>query len=175
MGIVRDALRGATAGAAGTVALDITTYLDMAIRGRSSSGVPATVAGSLTETAGIDLAPDGNSEAAENRKSGIGALMGYVVGLGVGATYGVIRPRLSGSSVPLAGAVLELAAMAGSDVPATVTGATDPRGWGTSGSLSDVVPHLAYGLVTAMAFESFDGESSSMTSKMRKTKKRARL
>ena len=83
MGIVRDALRGATAGAAGTVALDITTYLDMAIRGRSSSGVPAKVAGSLTETAGIDLAPDGNSEAAENRKSGIGALMGDVVGLGV--------------------------------------------------------------------------------------------
>ena len=37
-------LIGITAGAAGTVALNIATYLDMAIRGRPSSDIPAQTA-----------------------------------------------------------------------------------------------------------------------------------
>jgi hypothetical protein len=39
--------------------------------------------------------------------------------------------------------------MAGSNVPMTALGVTDPRSWGAAGWISDVVPHLAYGLVTA--------------------------
>ncbi len=158
MSIGRDTLRGLAAGATGTVALNVATYADIAIRGRPSSGTPAKVAGTLAESTGINLAPNGNAETAEHRKSGIGALMGYVTGLGIGAAYGVVRPRLAGASIPLAGAVLGLAAMAASDVPATVTGATDPRTWGTSGWLADLIPHLAYGVVTALAFEAFDDE-----------------
>ena len=38
--------------------------------------------------------------------------------------------------------------MAGSDVPAVATGATDPKTWGTSGWLADIVPHAIYGLLT---------------------------
>ncbi len=145
---------GMVAGAVGTVALNVTTYADMVIRARSSSSVPAEVAGKLAEKAGIDL---GSEEAAKNRKSGLGALQGYVAGLGVGAAYGLIRPHLDGASIPLAGVGLGLAAMAASDVPATVLGVTDPRKWGLSSWASDVVPHLAYGLVTAATYEVFDG------------------
>jgi hypothetical protein len=37
-------------------------------------------------------------------------------------------------------------------------GITDPRTWGTTGWISDLVPHLAYGLATAAAFEEmYDG------------------
>lgn len=160
--MVNEALAGLTAGAVGTMALDIASYTDMVIRGRPSSGVPAQVAGALAEGAGLNLSAgsDGSDEEAtkqkvESRKSGLGALMGYGTGLGIGAAYGMIRPHLGRWSVPVAGAVLGIAAMAASDTPAVITGATDLRTWGASGWVSDLVPHLAYGVVTALAYEGF--------------------
>jgi hypothetical protein len=48
--------------------------------------------------------------------------------------------------------VLGAAAMAGSDVPATFLGVTDPTTWSRTAWLSDIVPHLVYGAVTAAAF-----------------------
>ncbi len=152
--MVRETLMGMAAGAAGTVALNVATYADMALRGRPSSSVPSQVAGKLAEKAGIDL---GSEEAAKNRKSGLGALQGYVAGLGVGTAYGLIRPHLHGASIPLAGFGLGLVAMAASDVPATALGVTDPKGWSLSSWASDVVPHLAYGLVTAATYDAFVG------------------
>jgi hypothetical protein len=38
-------------------------------------------------------------------------------------------------------------------VPMTLTGLTDPRTWGASGWLADLVPHLAYGFVAAAVYE----------------------
>jgi hypothetical protein len=43
-------------------------------------------------------------------------------------------------------------AMAGSDVPAAVLGATELSEWTPESWISDIVPHAAYGLVTAGAF-----------------------
>ncbi len=43
--------------------------------------------------------------------------------------------------------------MAASDVTSTAAGATDPRSWGPKGWAADIVPHLAYGVTTAAAFE----------------------
>jgi hypothetical protein len=79
--------------------------------------------------------------------------MGYAVGLGIGAAYGLVRPRLDGLSAPLAAAAVGLAAMVASDVPAVSTGSTDPASWGVSGWLSDLVPHVIYGAVTVIALE----------------------
>jgi hypothetical protein len=39
--------------------------------------------------------------------------------------------------------------MIGANAPLVRMGLTDPRKWGVSGWLSDLVPHAAYGLVTA--------------------------
>ena len=150
---MRGVLTGIAAGAVGTVALNATTYADMALRGRPSSIVPSQVVERLAAKAGIDLS--GEDSTTQNRKSGLGALSGYVVGLGVGGAYGLVRPLLGDVSGLRAGAVLGLAAMAGSDVPATALGVTDPRQWGAGSWASDVIPHLAYGLVTAAAFEAF--------------------
>ena len=155
MHILHDLLIGAAAGAVGTVALNATTYADMALRGRPSSTVPAEVAGKLAGKAGVDLS--GENETTQNRKSGLGALSGYAVGLGVGTTYGLLRPLLSEVSVGRAGLVLGLTAMAGSDVPAAALGVTDPTQWSLASWASDVVPHLAYGLMTAAAYEAFAG------------------
>lgn len=156
--MLRNALLGATAGAAGTTALNISTYADMALRGRPSSEIPAEVAGELAQRAGLDLAAggsegDGARQKAQHRRSGLGALMGYGVGLGLGLAYGALRPRLTPSGRLLAGGALGLAAMAASDAPATVLKKTNPATWGTVGWLADIVPHLAYGLVTAATYE----------------------
>jgi hypothetical protein len=65
------------------------SQLDMVVRARPASSLPAEVAGALAERAGVELAAEGNqSERAANRRSGLGALFGYGVGLGVGAAYG---------------------------------------------------------------------------------------
>ena len=146
-------LLGTVAGAAGTIALDLTTYGDMLLRGRPASGVPAKVAGILAAKAGLDLAAGGSLEQAESRKSAFGALLGYATGVGLGTLYGLLRPRLRDVPRPVAGAALGLAAMAASDVPIVATGASDPRTWGTAGWLSDLIPHLVYGLVTAAVFD----------------------
>ena len=153
--MLRQALIGTVAGAVGTVALNVTTYTDMAVRGRPASSVPAQVVGQLTERVGIDLSAeneDPNGPTAQNRQSGLGALQGYMVGLGIGAAYGLVRPRLNDVSSPLAGVGLCIAAMVASDGPAAALGVTDPTTWGFSSWASDIVPHLAYGLATALTY-----------------------
>ncbi len=77
--------RGLASGALGTVALNMTTYLDVAIRGRAMSSVPEKDVETLADHAGVDLSAGGSDEDAENRKQGLGALMGYVTGLSVGS------------------------------------------------------------------------------------------
>ncbi|HEV8192310.1 MAG TPA: hypothetical protein VGP82_12655 [Ktedonobacterales bacterium] len=87
--LYRKIVRGMVAGAAGSVALDIATYADMLIRGHPSSSVPAQLAGKLTEALHVDLDGDETEQrgdqVAEQRRSGLGALLGYATGLGIGA------------------------------------------------------------------------------------------
>ncbi len=151
-------LTGAAAGAVGTVALNIATYVDMAVRVRPASGVPAKLVGVIADKAGVDLAIGMGEDAKEeeqNRQSGLGALIGYVNGLGVAALYGAVRPHLRWIPMPVAGVALGLAAMAASDVPIGVSGVSDPSTWAPEDSAADLVPHLIYGLVTAMAYDAF--------------------
>ena len=61
--MLRDILFGTLAGAAGTVALNIATYADMAIRGRPSSQTPAKVAEKIAAGAGVDLAGQAGASA----------------------------------------------------------------------------------------------------------------
>lgn len=152
--ICRYIVAGALAGAAGTTALYVVTYLDQAVRGRPSSGLPAQTAGKLAGMAGLDV---GEGEQAESRKEGIGALLGLATGVGLGAAYGVLRVPVREVSVPVAGVSVALAATVVANAPMTALGLTDPRTWGTAGWLSDLIPHLIYGLVTVYAFEMMAG------------------
>jgi hypothetical protein len=153
----RNLVAGAAAGAVGTIALDVTTYLDMFVRGRPASSVPSDAAGKLAELAGLDLGDD--EDTAANRKSGLGALLGYATGVGVGVAYGALRARVRVPR-PVAAVGLGVAAMAGGDVPLVALGLTDPREWGAAGWAADIVPHLVYGFLTALAYEGFAGAGS---------------
>jgi hypothetical protein len=132
------------AGAAGTVALDMVTYLDMALRGRPASTTPQRTVRRLAEVLGVDL---GEGERADNRSTGIGALLGYATGLGVAVAYAAAPPQPR--PWPQATAALTAMAMTSSNVPMTVLGVTDPRRWSAADWVADVVPHLAYGMVAA--------------------------
>ncbi len=149
----RELLAGAAAGAVGTTVLNISTYLDMAIRGRPASEVPSEMAAKMAKAAGVDFAPPGDPAKGDNRKSAVGALLGNLTGLQVGLLYGLIRSRMRRVPAPIAGIGVGLAAMAASDVPSALAGVTKPATWGASGWVADVVPHVAYGLATAAAYE----------------------
>ncbi len=158
--MLREMLIGAAAGAAGTTALNAVTYGDMLVRGRPASDAPSAAAARLAEMVGLDLsaeneAPDGST--AQNRQSGLGALLGFAPGLGIGVAYGLVRPHLGKVSTLRAGAVLGLAAMIASDGPMVALGVTDPRQWDGQSWLSDIIPHLAYGLATVAAYEACNG------------------
>lgn len=147
---------GGVAGAVGTVALDVTTYVDMAIRGRSSSGAPAQMVSILAKAVGLPLSSQGvgsEDETAQNRKNGLGALLGYVNGLGVGVAYGLLRSGRDDVPIPLAGIGMGLAAMAASDIPLVALRVSNPKTWGFSGWAADAIPHLVYGIVTAAVYE----------------------
>lgn len=156
MSVLRSVLVGTAAGAVGTTALNIASYADMASRGRPSSATPATLVKNVARSIGIDaLAAD--DDTANNRRNGVGALLGYANGLGVGAAYGAVRPILRGR-IPLlvAGLVAGAAAMALSDVPSAKAGATDPARWGPSGWIADAIPHALFGLALALSFDALD-------------------
>lgn len=156
-------IAGVVAGAAGTIALNVTTYLDMLLRGRPASELPTKMAGRLAEEAGISLDFEDSSSAegeggqaappADNRREALGALLGYANGLGIGLGYGLARLLLPRLPLWLAGGILGSAAMAASDIPATRLGLTRPQDWTAADWAADVIPHAAYGLVTALTFD----------------------
>lgn len=157
---------GAIAGAAGVVALNVTSYLDMLVRGRPASDLPTRVASKLADEIGLPLDFDddkgvdgaesdaeGGGEPVENRQQALGALVGAVTGIGIGMLYGVVRLILPRPPAWLSGAALGSLAMAAADYPATHLGVTEPRDWSGTDWLADVLPHMAYGVATALAFE----------------------
>lgn len=155
---------GLVAGAAGTLALNVTGYVDMLVRGRAASRLPADVAGKLADEIGLpldfDIELDASTDDDEeqdsriaSRQEALGALLGYANGLGIGAAYGMLRLVLPRPPTWLAGAGLGSLAMAASDYPAAKLGLTDPQTWSRADWMADVVPHMAFGVVTAAAFE----------------------
>ncbi len=147
-------LAGLAAGAAGTTALNLVTYLDMLARARPASSTPEETVRVLERRTGLPLAAGGpDTDAAGNRRSALGALLGIASGLGVGAVYGAVRPALGRLPLPLLGVAAGLAANVATTGPMAAAGITDPREWSAGSWLSDLVPHLAYGLATAAVWE----------------------
>ncbi|WP_216207376.1 hypothetical protein [Amycolatopsis aidingensis] len=153
--MTRSVLRGLLAGAAGTTALNAVTYLDMAVRGRPGSTTPEQTVQRMEELAGASRRSGGDEQAAGNRRSGAGALLGIASGLAAGVLYGVVRTRAPRAPAGLLALGVGMAANAGTVLPMTALGVTDPRQWPASSWAMDLVPHLAYGVATSAAYELF--------------------
>ena len=152
--VLQLALLGAAAGAAGTTALNAVSYVDMAVRGRPTSSTPEKTVEALSDKTGIPV--PGDEDAEQNRVSGLGPLTGILAGVGIGGLLGVARaagwrPRLATSA-----AAATFGALAGTNGPMTLLGVTDPRTWPAKSWIVDLVPHLAYGVVTAAVLERLD-------------------
>jgi hypothetical protein len=78
------------------------------------------------------------------------------LGVGLGGAYGLVRPILGRVSTPLAGVAVGLAAMTAADASYAVTGASDPKTWTMADWISDLVPHVLYGLVTVATYEAIE-------------------
>jgi len=140
-------LRGAAAGAAGTTALNVVTYLDMAVRGRPASSTPERTVERMAEVAHVPIPGKGVTRA--SRVEGLGALTGLVAGIGVGGLLGLSR-----ASGFRAGTLLTtLTVLVSTNGPMTVLRVTDPRTWSLTDWISDLVPHLAYAAVATTTLD----------------------
>lgn len=143
----------AVAGAAGTTALNAATYLDMAIRGRPPSQAAEETVRRLAGRAKVGL---GQDERAANRRSGLGPLLGYLVGIGTSVVFGAVVGERRLPAAAAAG-VLGAAAMTAADAPLTALRVSDPRTWSRADWAADIVPHLVYGVVTAAVWHRLTG------------------
>jgi hypothetical protein len=157
MSLVRGLLRGAAAGAAGTTALNAVAYLDMAVRGRGASSTPQDTVTKLAGLAGVDI--PGEGPVRDNRVEGLAPLSGIAAGVGMGALLGGVRASGLRRGMVAGSAAATLLALVGTNGPMTVLGITDPRTWSRADWIADVVPHLAYGLVTAGVLHGLDDEA----------------
>jgi hypothetical protein len=147
-------LRGAASGAAGTTALNAVTYVDMAVRGRGTSSTPEQTVEALAEKVHVPI--PGDEEKRQNRVQGLGPLTGLVAGVGVGVLAGLARAAGLRSQPLIGTALTTVGVLIGSNGPMTVLGITDPRTWSATDWISDVVPHLAYGVVVKTTMDAFD-------------------
>ncbi|MCG5463721.1 hypothetical protein AB0K35_25970 [Micromonospora sp. NPDC053740] len=140
-----DVADGAIAGAVGSTALNVVSYLDMALRGRPESDVPEETVDRLAGIAHVDL---GNGARAANRRSGLGPLIGYGLGVAAGVGFALYAGGRR-QPLPVATGLLGAGVMTMTDGSITVLGISDPRTWRRSDWISDIIPHLAYGLAAA--------------------------
>jgi hypothetical protein len=143
--------RGLLAGAAGITALDAVSYLDMFVRGRPPSDVPGRTANVLAKKLGSG-ALDGDDARTANRRRASGALIGYADGALSAAALGVVRSAVK-VPWPLGAVLLTAWTLAVGEGSAVRAGVTDWTQWSATDWISDIVPRLAYGAVTALALE----------------------
>src|ERR1700733_4307404 len=141
-------LSGAAAGAAGTTALNVITYLDTALRGRPTSSTPERTVEAMARLFGLTV--PGSGDVLANRISGLGALTGYAAGIGMGIILGLAYALGWRPGLVVATLVASAIALIGTNGPMTVLGVTDPLTWSLVDWVSDLIPHLGYGVVTAL-------------------------
>lgn len=156
-GVLRLVLRGAAAGAAGTTALNVVTYLDMVVRARPASSTPTRTVEQVAGRLGLSI--PGDEDERSNRVAALGAVSGLLTGVVAGAGLGAVRAAGFRRGPSVTGLATAGGAMAAANGPMVVLGITDPRDWSAADWVADLVPHLAYGLVTAWVLHGLDARS----------------
>ena len=124
-------LSGAAAGAAGTSALNVLGYLDIAVRGRAASATPERTVEALARLFGLTV--PGSGDVLANRLAGIGALTGY----GAGIIYADYTHSLLGM-IALSATLGALAGLLWGRRPGIVIGLVAASHW-----LLDLIVHRA--------------------------------
>jgi len=146
----RDAACGAIAGAAGTTALNMATYLDMLARGRPPSSTPERTVDRLASLVGVEVRGTESQRAA--RTCALGALMGAMAGVGAGVAAAAVRGAVGPGPLRTLVGTFAVAMLVG-NAPMTALGVTSPRTWSARDWAADVAPHAAYAVVATTAFQ----------------------
>jgi hypothetical protein len=123
----------------------------MALRGRPASTTPEQSVERIAEV--LHLRIPGAGDRRKNRVAGLGPLLGILTGTAVGAAYGATASVTGRRPAWQAGPLVGVGAMLAANGPMVVLGLTDPRSWTAADWWSDVLPHVAYGTVTALAYD----------------------
>lgn len=153
-GLATRLAHGVVAGAVGTVALNATTYLDMAVRGRPASSTPEQTVARLAGRLHVPLPADGDQAA--SRLTGVGALLGMLAGVSVGAAMGAVRPYAGSDGIATTTGIAGALAMLAGNGPMTLLGVTDPRTWTAADWAADLVPHAAYAAAAAATWHALE-------------------
>jgi len=149
--VTRPLLRGAAAGTAGTTALNVVGYADIALRGRPASTAPETTVRRLAEKLHVKI--PGEGQALDNRVVGLASLTGFAVGIAMGTVLSLTRAAGWRPSKATEYAAVTVGALICTNGPLAALGVSDPRTWSAADWVSDIVPHLAYALATTAALE----------------------
>ncbi len=148
-------LRGAIAGAVGTTALNAATYVDMVARARPASSTPERTVEKGAELLGVQI--PGDEDARRARESGLGPLLGSAAGVAAGLVLGAMRGAGRPRGRAATFGVASVLAMIAGNGPMTVLGVTDPRTWGATDWVADLIPHLTYAVAATATLEAFEG------------------
>ncbi|MEU7841514.1 hypothetical protein AB0B39_11110 [Micromonospora sp. NPDC049114] len=143
---------GLVAGAAGTLARELCSNLDVGLRARPMSGTHERAVQRMADMTRMDL---GSAERAANRRAGFGPVFGFVNGVLAVSLFAALPGR---RRLPLhvAAGVIGVGGMVVADGSMTALGVTDPRRWGAEGWFEDALPYVAYGLAAAATLRRLD-------------------
>ena len=139
---------GLVAGSVGTLALDIASYLDMISSGRAASETPSNLVAAMAKSFGFDSLTE-DSDEAKNRRSALGAVLGYCNGLSFGVTHSMLHGIFRHVPWPIEGIILALASTAATDALYAKYEVSDPTTYSATVWAYDIGFHLVYGLATA--------------------------
>ncbi|MFI6761168.1 hypothetical protein ACIBF5_18725 [Micromonospora sp. NPDC050417] len=136
---------GLLAGAVGTLARELVSNLDVAVRARPLSDTHQRAVRRLAEVARLSLGPE---ERAADRRAGLGPVLGYVNGVLTVALFATVttwwRPP-----VPVAAGIVAIGGMLVADGQLAALKVTNPRRWRAQDWFEDAVPYVAYSLTAA--------------------------
>ena len=76
--------------------------------------------------------------------------------------YALLRPAFGRAPLPVLSAIAGFIANAGGVAPMAALGVTDPRTWDAESWLSDLLPHAAFGVLTAVTYEHLRAERAEL-------------
>ncbi len=119
-----------------------------------SSSTPEDTVTALSDATHVPI--PGQGQTRDNRVADLGPLTGLLAGVGTGAALGAFRSAGWRPSLVVGTAAATLGALVGSNGPMTALEVTAPRTWPASSWIADLIPHLAYGVVTAAVLDGLD-------------------
>ncbi|MEV4760634.1 hypothetical protein AB0J86_36785 [Micromonospora sp. NPDC049559] len=137
------------AGVAATLARELVSSLDMAVRGRPYSDTHERMVRRIADGTHVSV---GTEKPARHRLTGLGFLLGFANGVLTVTAFALLTGRRR-PPLPAAAALVGAGGMLVADAPMAALGVASPRRWGAQGWFEDGLPYVAYSLVAVTTLD----------------------